>query len=182
MKLFEEKTDGKEIFSGHIFNVHVDRVKIADGSIRPREVVEHHGGVCVVPVDENGNVYMVRQYRYAVGQALLEIPAGKLEKGENPLEGVKRELMEETGCTASSWTDLGVMYPTPGYCSERLYVYLARGLEKGRQHLDDGEILEVESIPLDRLVKMIMAGEICDGKTVFGILKAYYLTNGNMSN
>ncbi len=178
MNLFEEKTDGKEIFSGHIFNVQVDHVKIADGSIRPREVVEHHGGVCVVPIDKNGNVYIVRQFRYAVGRVLLEIPAGKLEKGENPLEGVKRELMEETGFTASSWTELGMMYPTPGYCSERLYVYLARGLAKGRQHLDDGEILEVESIPLDRLVKMIMAGEICDGKTVFGILKAYYLING----
>lgn len=175
MKLIEEKLSGEEIFSGHVFSVHLDKVKIADGSIRQREVVEHRGGVGVVAVDEDGCVYMVRQFRYAVGKALLEIPAGKLEKGEEPLSSAKRELAEETGCTAENWQDLGIMYPTPGYCSEALHIFMATGLHRGKQCLDDGEILTVEKIPLEKIVDMIMSGEVKDGKTVFGILKAYIL-------
>lgn len=175
MKLFEEKLESKDIFNGHIFNVHLDKVKISDGSIRPREVVEHNGGVCVVPVDSEGSVYMVRQYRYAIGRSLLEIPAGKLEAGEETLSAAKRELSEETGCTANKWINLGVMYPTPGYCSEALHVYMATELMCGEAHLDDGEILAVEKRPIKQLIDMIMTGDICDGKTVFGIMKAYIL-------
>lgn len=177
MELIEEKLSGEEIFNGHVFSVHLDKVKISDGSIRPREVVEHRGGVGVVAIDNDGGVYMVRQFRYAVGKAILEIPAGKLEKGEEPLSSAKRELAEETGCTAENWTSLGVMYPTPGYCSEALHIYMATGLTPGRQNLDDGEILTVEKIPLEKIMDMIMAGDIMDGKTVFGIAKAYILSN-----
>lgn len=177
MELFEEKLESKDIFQGHIFKIHLDKVKISDGSVRPREVVEHNGGVCVVPVDSDGGVYMVRQYRYAVGKSLLEIPAGKLEAGEEPLSAAKRELSEETGCTSENWTSLGVMYPTPGYCSEALHVYMATDLIRGEAHLDDGEILDVEKIQMKQLIDMIMAGDICDGKTVFGVMKAHAFLN-----
>ena len=177
MEFTEKRIERKDIFDGHVFRVYLDKVEIADGSIRPREVVEHNGGVCIVALDDEHNVYMVRQFRYAVGKEMLEIPAGKLEKGENPLEAAKRELSEETGCTASEWIELGYMYPTPGYCSEKLYTYLARGLKTGEMHLDDGEILSAEKIKLDRVVEMIMNGEIADAKTVFGVLKANKLIN-----
>ena len=120
---------------------------------------------------------MVRQFRYAVGRAVLEIPAGKLEKGEDPLEAAKRELSEETGFTAEKWLSLGEMYPTPGYCSEKLYVYLARNLAAGKMHLDDGEILTAEKIKLSDVVKMIMDCKISDAKTVFGVLKADKIIN-----
>ena len=177
MELFEKRVERKEIFEGHIFDVYLDKAEIADGSIRPREVVEHNGGVCVVALDDENNIYMVRQFRYAVGRAVLEIPAGKLEKGEDPLEAAKRELSEETGFTAEKWLSLGEMYPTPGYCSEKLYVYLARNLAAGEAHLDDGEILTAEKIKLSDVVKMIMDCKISDAKTVFGVLKADKIIN-----
>ena len=177
MDFTEKRIEREKIFDGHIFNVYLDKVIISDGSIRPREVVEHSGGVCVVPVDDDGNVYMVRQFRYAVGKTILEIPAGKLEKGEEPFEAAKRELSEETGFTADNWTSLGKMYPTPGYCSETLRVYLARGLTAGEMHLDDGEILTAEKLRLDDVMEMIMNGEISDAKTVFGIMKTEKLIN-----
>jgi len=177
MELFEKRVERKEIFEGHIFNVYLDKAEISDGSIRPREVVEHNGGVCVVALDDENNIYMVRQFRYAVGRAVLEIPAGKLEMGEDPLEAAKRELSEETGFTAGEWLSLGEMYPTPGYCSEKLYVYLARNLAAGEAHLDDGEILTAEKIKLSDVVKMIMNCEISDAKTVFGVLKADKIIN-----
>ena len=172
MDMTEKRIDRKEIFKGHIFNIYHDMVEIADGSIRPREIVEHNGGVCVVAVDDDNNVFMVRQFRYAVGKTMLEIPAGKLESGEDPFEAAKRELSEETGCTAEKWTELGFMHPTPGYCSEKLYVYLAQNLKNGEMHLDDGEILTVEKYPVSQIIDMIMSGDISDGKTVFGVLKA----------
>ena len=173
----EKRVDRKNIFDGYIFKVYLDKVEIADGSLRPREVVEHNGGVCVVALDDDKNVYMVRQYRYAAGKEMLEIPAGKLEVGEDPFEAAKRELSEETGCTAEKWTSLGVMYPTPGYSSEKLYVYLAQELKAGEAHLDDGEILIVKKYPISKLIDMIMSGEIGDAKTVFGVLKAKILVN-----
>ena len=172
MEFTEKRIERKDIFDGYIFNVYLDKVEISDGSIRPREVVEHNGGVCVVAVDDDRYIYMVRQFRYAVRKMMLEIPAGKLEKGEDPLEAAKRELSEETGFTAGEWTSLGHMYPTPGYCSEKLYVYLARNLTAGEMHLDDGEILTAEKLRLSDVADMIMRGEVSDAKTVFGVLKA----------
>ena len=177
MELTEKRIDRKDIFEGYVFNAYLDKVEIADGSIRPREVIEHNGGVCVVAIDDEHNIYMVRQFRYAVGKALLELPAGKLEKGEDPLEAAKRELSEETGFSASEWMSLGFLYPTPGYCSEKIYVYLARDLTAGEIHLDDGEILVSEKLRLCDAVEMIMRGEVSDAKTVFGVLKADKLIN-----
>lgn len=177
MDMTEKRIERKDIFDGHVFKVYLDKVEISDGSIRPREVVEHNGGVCVVALDEKKEIYMVRQYRYAAGTEMLEIPAGKLEKGEDPFKAAKRELSEETGCTAEKWTSLGVVYPTPGYCSERLYIYLAQELKTGEMHLDDGEILTVEKYPISQVVDMIMSGEITDAKTVVGVLKTTNLVN-----
>ena len=175
---FEEKTLKENvIYEGRIITLHVDDIELPDGSKAIREVVEHSGGVCVVAVDDEINIYMVRQFRYAIGRAVLEIPAGKLEKGEDPLEAAKRELSEETGFTAEKWLSLGEMYPTPGYCSEKLYVYLARNLAAGEAHLDDGEILTAEKMKLSDVVKMIMDCKISDAKTVFGVLKADKLLN-----
>ena len=178
MSFYEKQIASEKIFEGKIFRVTRDKVILSDGQERPREVVLHHGGVGIVPVTENGDVLMVRQYRYAVSQELLEIPAGKLEAGEDPFEAAVRELSEETGCSAEHWTDLGEMYPTPGYCSEVLHIYLATGLKDGEMHLDDGELLSVERIPMDELYSRILKNEIRDAKTVFGFLKAKEIVAG----
>jgi len=172
MEFFEKCLDSQRIFEGKIFKVRKDKVLISDGSIHPREIVEHNGGVAVVPVTDNGDVLMVRQFRYAVGKELLEIPAGKLEEGEEPSECARRELSEETGCTASKWVYMGEMYPTPGYCQETLHIFLATGLKQGEMHLDEGELLAVERVPMKTLCEMIFANKLPDAKTVFGVLKA----------
>jgi len=162
----------QDIFSGRIVKVHVDKVRLFDGSTSTREIVEHEGGVTVIPVDENGDVYCVRQFRYAFGESVLETPAGKLEKGEDPFECAVRELSEETGFTADNFVYLGEFYPSPGYCHEKLYAYLATGLKKGQAHLDQGEFLDVEKYPLDTLVEMVMNNELYDAKTIIAVLKA----------
>lgn len=172
MEYIETELSRKDIYSGRIIHVHVDDVELFDGSRSRREIVDHDGGVTVIPIDENGDVYCVRQYRYAMGQSILETPAGKLEPGEEPIECAVRELGEETGFTAGKIIELGEIYPSPGYCQEKLYIYLALELEKGSAHPDEGEFLDVEKYPLDTLEKMVMDNRICDAKTVIAILKA----------
>lgn len=169
---FSEKTlKTNMIFEGKIITVHVDDIELPDGSKAFREVVEHSGGVCVVPLTDEGEIMMVRQYRYPFKKQLLEIPAGKLEKGEDPLEAGKRELEEECGVIAEKVISLGTVYPTVAYCSEVIYMYAAAGLTKTQQHLDEGEFLGVEKVKFEDAVDMIMKGEICDAKTVAAILK-----------
>jgi ADP-ribose pyrophosphatase len=167
-------------YRGRIIYVHVDNVSLPDGGESRREIVEHSGGVAIIPVDDEGNVYCVRQYRYAVSEHVLEVPAGKLEDGEDPLHCAVRELSEETGFTAESFVSLGDFYPSPGYCKERIYIYLATGLKKGRAHLDEGEFLDVEKHPLSELLEMVERNELIDGKTVIAVLKAknYLLGKG----
>ena len=178
MDIWEKRIDGEEKYKGVIVRVVLDRVELCDGKITRREVVEHPGGVCVLPVDENGLCYMVRQFRYPFGKMLLEAPAGKLEKGEDPLECGVRELSEETGLSAEEMIPMGSMCTSPGYSTERLYLYLARGLHRGESHPDEGEFLNVERYPLSELVEMVMRNEIDDGKTVAAILKAEKILAG----
>ena len=159
-------------YDGIVVGVRVDSVELSNGSIVMREVVEHPGGVTVIPVDEGGYVFCVRQHRYAFGESLLETPAGKLEYGEDPLECAKRELSEETGITAGEYISLGKMYPSPGFCHETLYAYLARDLEYGESHPDENEFLDVEKIHISELYRMVMSGEICDAKTIIAVMKA----------
>ena len=172
MDFTEKPIEKTTVFTGKIINVRVDRVQLCNGSIHTREVAEHSGGVCIAAVDDEKNVLMVTQYRYPVEMQLLELPAGKLEKGEQPLEAAVRELSEETGYTAGKIVPLGEFYPTPGFCNEKLYLYLATDLTPGQSHPDEDEFLTVSRIKLDTLVDMIMNNEIIDGKTIAGVLKA----------
>ena len=177
---YTEKTlEREEIFRGRIVYLHRDAVRLPDGSETSREVVEHPGGVTVIPVDSDGTVYCVRQYRYPYGEHLLETPAGKLEPGEDPLECAVRELSEETGFTAENYVYLGALYPSPGYCRETIHIYLATGLTSGEAHPDAGEFLDVERYTLSELADMTMRNELKDAKTVAAVLKAKrYFENG----
>ncbi len=170
---FEEKRiDGEVKYEGVIVTVRLDRAQLHNGKIVRREVVEHPGGVTVLPVDEEGFVTLVRQFRYPFGRMMLEAPAGKLERGEDVLLCAERELSEETGYTADKLISLGCCCTSPGITDEVLHVYLALGLHRGECHPDEDEYLNVERMPLSRLVELVMAGEIEDAKTVVAALKA----------
>lgn len=171
MKLQEETIGSEILYQGVIVTVKKDTVLLENGKQSIREVIMHHGGVGIIALDEQSNVLMVRQFRYPYHQTVLEIPAGKLEPGEDPLECGKRELMEETGYAAESYTDLGVLYPTPGYVDEVIHLYLATGLKRFEQNLDEGEFLEVERYPLAQLVEWVMEGKLFDAKSQIAILK-----------
>ena len=180
---YSEKTlASEEKYRGRILCVRRDTVSLPDGSEAVREVVEHSGGVGVIPVDENGNVWCVRQFRYPFGAHLLEIPAGKLEPGESPLACAVRELGEETGFTAAEYTSLGKLYPSPGYCHETLYIYLATGLTRGEAHLDKGEFLDVETYPLETLYQMVMDDALPDAKTAMAVVKAKLILDERKKN
>ena len=172
MEFFEQRIDRDDKYHGIIVDVHLDNVLLSDGSKARREVVEHPGGVTILPVDEAGNCYMVRQFRYPAGHMMLEAPAGKLEYGEDHRECAVRELSEETGFTADELIYLGGFYTSPGISSELLHVYLALGLHAGESHLDEGEFLNVEKHSLQALEQMIMNNEIEDAKTIIAVLKA----------
>ena len=169
-----ETTDRQEyFFHGQIINLRRDDVTLPNGEHATREVVEHPGGVCLAPLTEQGELLFVRQYRHPYRAVVLELPAGKLQRGEDPLEAGKRELEEETGARATEYVSLGEMYPSPGYCDEIIHLYLARGLSFGNMHPDEDEFLEVERIPLEEAVAMVLRGEIPDAKTQVLVLKVY---------
>ena len=173
----ETTLSSEEIFNGRVIRVTYDKVLLENGNTSTREVVHHHGGACILPVDENQNITMVRQYRYALGEEMWELPAGKLEKDENPFEAAKRELAEECGLTADHFTNLGVVYPTVGYDSEKIYLWAATGLHNVSQHLDEDEFLDVVKMPLDEALRLVLDGTIKDSKTQIGILKYAMLRN-----
>ncbi len=159
------------IFRGKIINLRVDIAGLPNGKEAVREVVEHSGGVTVAALTDDMELIFVRQFRYPYMEEVLELPAGKLEKGENPLEAGKRELREEAGVIAEQYLNLGEFYPTPGYTNEIIYLYGARGLTEVAQNLDEDEFLNVERIPLTKAVDMVLNNEIKDGKTQAAVLK-----------
>ena len=173
MELYEKKLTSKQIFDGKVVKLFVDTVELPDGSEAIREIVRHPGAVCVIPVTKDMDVVTVKQYRYAFEQIMLEIPAGKLEPGENPLEAVKRELEEESGVVAGKIEYLGEIFTTVAIFDEKIHLYLATELEFKNAHPDEDEFLEVETIPLSELYNMVMDGDIKDAKTQIAILKAY---------
>ncbi len=175
MHLEEKQVSSELKYDGKIVKLYCDIAELENGNNVRREVIKHPGGVCVVALCEDNSVLFVRQFRYPHGRVLLEIPAGKLEYGEDHRTCGLRELKEETGCTCDSFEYLGCLLPTPAYDTEVIHMYLARGLHSGEQRLDNDEFLDVEKIPLDKAVEMIMNNEIADAKTQVAILKTKFI-------
>jgi ADP-ribose pyrophosphatase len=172
--LAEEKTlSSRVIFEGRAFSVKIDTIKTADNRETTREIVVHHGAVVVVPVDADGNILLVRQYRKAVEKELLEIPAGGIEKDESPEEAVRREMAEETGYLPQKIVRLTGFYSAPGFCTEFLHLYLATGLQPHRLYAEDTEGISVVRTGPDEVLKLIASGAICDAKSIAGLL--FYL-------
>ncbi len=172
MELMEKTLTSKLVYDGGLLKVHYDTVELVNGCTSWREVIRHPGAVVMVPLDDEDNIYLVRQYRYPYAKVLLEVPAGKLEYGEDPFEAAKRELSEEIGAEAREWISMGEMLPTPGFCDELQHVYLARGLTFGQMHPDEDEFLERVKMPLSQAVEMAIDGTLEDSKTVASILRA----------
>ena len=175
MDLNERKVRSETIFDGKIIKVLKDQAELPNGSLAVREVVEHPGGVCVLALDGDGNATLVRQFRYPIQQQLLELPAGKLEYGEDHYAAAVRELSEETGLEAAEWTYLGYMLSSPGFCTEKIHMYLAQNLKRQGQHLDEDEFLDLLVMPFETLVKQVMDNTITDGKTAAATLKTKVL-------
>lgn len=175
MELYEKRLSGETLYEGKIIDLCKDEVLLPNGSTSVREVVKHHGGVTVAALTDENEIYLVSQFRYPNAGVLVETPAGKLEKGEEPFEAIRRELKEEIGAEAENYYFLGTFNPTPAYCSEIIYLYAATGLKMGEQHLDEDEFLNVKKIPLEEAVKMVLDGEITDGKSQALILKTFML-------
>ena len=175
MELTEKTLSSKTIFDGRILHVRRDTVLLPNGHQSTREVVDHPGGVGVLALDGQGRALLVSQFRYPYGQVLREIPAGKLEYGEDPAQAAVRELREETGAVAGSFQSLGELYPSPGYCGEIIRIYLARELSFGDASPDEDEFLGLERVPFAQLVEQVLSGEIRDAKTIAAVLKVKLL-------
>ena len=172
MHLEEKTISVEQIYNGKIIDVTRERVLLENKSEAYREVVHHSGGVCILPINDKGEVLFVRQFRYPFKEVLLEIPAGKRENGEDPKECGLRELKEEIGAEAENIIYLGKLYPTVAYDTEVIYMYMAQDLSFGEQKLDEDEFLDIVKIPLDKAYKMVLNDEIPDAKTQIAILKA----------
>ncbi len=168
MKLGERTVKKNYVFEGKIVRVRRDDAVLPNGNPCIREVVEHNGGAAILCV-RDGKVALVRQFRYAYGEELLEIPAGKLEKGEDPMAAAGRELEEETGLIAEHLSLLFTLYPTPGYSSEKIYIYLAEGVREGRRHPDEDEFLDLVTVPIEEAARLIREDKIRDAKTIVAI-------------
>lgn len=172
MKLEETKISSQEIFNGVAIHLFKDEILLPNGHTGIREIIRHPGAVCVLPLTDDGDVIFVNQFRYALNKVTLEVPAGKLEKGEDPKEAALRELSEETGLTAKNIVHIGDLYTTPALIDEVIHMYIATDLTQGEQHLDYDEFVNTLKIPLSKAVDMVMAGEIKDSKTQTIIFKA----------
>jgi len=167
-----ERLEQRPIYQGRVVNLSVDRVRLPNGRVSELEVIRHPGAVAVVPLTAEGEVLLVRQYRYAVDQWLLEVPAGKLDPGEAPESCAVREVEEEVGVRAGRLVPLGWIWTTPGFTDEKIWLFLARDLQPGRQDLESDEVLSVVSVPLAEALAKVERGEICDGKSICALLLA----------
>lgn len=170
------------IYDGKVFTVIVDDVEYPSGNRSIREVAKHPGGAVILAIFPDENILLIKQHRYPINKFIYELPAGKLDINEDPLDCAKRELEEETGYTANKWEKLTAIYTTPGFCSEQLHIYLASELHLSRngRNLEEGELtMELEIVPLEKAIKMIEMQEIVDGKTICGIMLAYHKLKKN---
>ena len=175
--LEEKKISSKKIFQGKLINLHIDEVTLPNGKTGTREWVDHPGAACVVPILPSGEICLIRQYRYALNQEFIEIPAGKLDKGEAPQDCAKRELLEETGYSASKLTFLTKIYPAIGFSNEVMWIYLGEDLIKTQGQLDSDEFLEITPLPAKEAYYMVKSGQIVDVKSIIGIMWYYELIN-----
>lgn len=177
-KLIEKEIKANKLYDGRVINLRVDDVLLPDGRPAKREYVQHRGGAAILAMDDEGMVYMVRQFRYPYRETLLEIPAGKLEAGEEPIVTATRELAEETGLIAERLAPYGVIYPSPGYTDEKLYIFFASGLRQREAHPDADEFLNVVRMPFEQALQGVLTGDIKDSKTCYAILKYAHLRRG----
>jgi ADP-ribose pyrophosphatase len=175
--LIEHCISSQTIAEGGMLTVRRDLVRLPNGNTSQREYVTHPGAVVVVPLKANGNVILEKQFRYALHQVFIELPAGKIDMGEDILVTGQRELLEETGYSANDWIKLGHQYPCIGYSNEIIHIYLAQGLTAGKHRRDDDESLELFEAPFEQCLSMIQNGEITDGKTIV----ALYLAEKHLS-
>ncbi len=171
---FTEKTlSTKRVYNGKVVFVDYDDIETSDGHKSFREVIRHPGGVVIVAEKDKDTILLVKQFRYPLKSVSIELPAGKLEYGENPDDAAKRELEEETGYVAKTWKSLGYIFTTPGICDEKLYLYYAKDMTFTKPHPDEGEIIQAYEHKLDDVFNMIKNGEINDSKTLCALLRAY---------
>ncbi|BBF84367.1 ADP-ribose pyrophosphatase [Aquitalea magnusonii] len=169
MDLVEKKLQSALVYEGGFLQVHKDKVLLPDGSESSREYILHPGAVAILALTADRQLVLERQYRYPAGRVFVEIPAGKIDPDEAPALTARRELLEETGYRAGRWLHLGTAYPCIGYSNEQISYYLAEDLELGERELDEGEFLEVFTLPLQQVMQMALSGEICDSKSIVGL-------------
>ncbi len=174
----ETKIESKLEFNGAFINLKKDQVQLSNGEKHYREVVVHPGGVAVVAITDEDKIVMVRQWRYAVDDELIELPAGKLEENEDPFIAIKRELQEETGFVSNNWESLGFIYSAPGFCNEKLYLYKATDLTFVGTNFDEGEVIQTLEFSFEEVEKLIKEGKILDAKTLVGLSKVMSQTPG----
>ncbi|HOB15553.1 MAG TPA: NUDIX hydrolase [Defluviitoga sp.] len=180
MKLKEEEISKEIIFKGKILNLEMYNVRLPNGNISTREVVEHPGAVAILAIDEEDNVYLVKQYRFPIRKILIEIPAGKFDSpDEDPLECGKRELAEETGMKAKEWIYLGYIYTTPGFSNEKIHLYVAKRLDNVGSEPDDDEFVEVLKVNIHEVEQMIENGEIIDAKSICALYRYKQFNKGS---
>ena len=173
----EPTVESKLVYEGRIVNLRVDTVRLDTGRFTTREIAEHGNSVCVVPIDSDGNVLLVRQYRKPVEASLLEIPAGGIDPGESPNESVLRELQEEIGHTAASLRPLSSFWVSPGWCTEFMYAFIATDLSPAKLAADDDENITVERVPLGNIPMLIQSGEIRDAKSILSLVMVLNIVN-----
>lgn len=173
--LTEKELSSKQLFSGRLLEVYIDKVLLPNGKTSTREWIDHPGAACIIPIFPNGKLGLIRQYRYAAKNEFIEFPAGKLDKGESPESCAKRELEEEIGYTAKSLTFLTNIHPAIGFCNEKMWIYLAEDLTKTSEKKDEDEFLELIQTTPEKATNMVKNGEITDVKTVIGLLWLCFL-------